>query len=87
MKIGILTFHWASNYGAVLQAYALQEHLRQAGHAVEIINYQPVRVIVRLKLGRVRERAIFEKADSTRLSQEPCFGVCTYSKRPGRLAK
>ena len=58
MKIGILTFHWASNYGAVLQAYALQEHLRQAGHAVEIINYQPVRVIVRLKLGRVRERDI-----------------------------
>lgn len=41
MKIGILTFHWATNYGAILQAYALQEHLRELGNEVEIINYKP----------------------------------------------
>lgn len=41
MKIGILTFHCAYNYGAVLQTYALQEYLRQAGHEVSIINYRP----------------------------------------------
>lgn len=41
MKIGILTFHWATNYGAVLQCYALQEYLREQGHDVEIINYKP----------------------------------------------
>lgn len=41
MKIGILTFHWATNYGAVLQAYALQEYLIEQGHDVEIINYKP----------------------------------------------
>lgn len=41
MKIGILTFHWATNYGAVLQTYALQTHLSRQGHAVEIINYRP----------------------------------------------
>ena len=41
MKIGILTFHWATNYGAVLQCYALQEYLRSQGHEVEIINYKP----------------------------------------------
>ena len=41
MKIGILTFHWATNYGAVLQAYALQEYLIGCGHDVEIINYKP----------------------------------------------
>ena len=40
MKIGIMTFHWATNYGAVLQAYCLQEHLREQGHDVEIINYK-----------------------------------------------
>lgn len=28
MKIGILTFHWSDNYGAVLQCYALQEYLK-----------------------------------------------------------
>lgn len=40
MKIGILTFHHAHNYGAVLQAYALQEVLRKKGHNVEFINYR-----------------------------------------------
>lgn len=41
MKVGILTFHWATNYGAVLQAYALQEYLTEQGHVVDIINYKP----------------------------------------------
>lgn len=41
MKIGILTFHWGTNYGAVLQAYALQKYLQIRGHDVEIINYAP----------------------------------------------
>lgn len=41
MKIGILTFHCADNYGAVLQAYALQEHLNNLGHEVRIIDYRP----------------------------------------------
>lgn len=40
MKIGIMTFHWATNYGAVLQAYCLQEYLKDQGHDVEIINYK-----------------------------------------------
>jgi hypothetical protein len=40
-KIGILTFHTAHNYGAVLQCYALQEMLKSMGHAVEVIDYQP----------------------------------------------
>lgn len=43
MKIGILTFHRADNYGAVLQCYALQEVLKDMGHEVKIIDYaQPV---------------------------------------------
>ncbi len=41
MKIGILTFHCAHNYGAVLQAYALQEYLRAKGHEARIIDYRP----------------------------------------------
>lgn len=41
MKIGILTFHRAHNYGAVLQAYALQEFLINLGYNVEIIDYRP----------------------------------------------
>lgn len=41
MKIGILTFHCAYNFGAMLQAYALQETLKEMGHNAEIINYRP----------------------------------------------
>lgn len=41
MKIGILTFHCAANYGAVLQTYALQEFLRSEGHDVRVIDYRP----------------------------------------------
>lgn len=40
-KIGILTFHNAYNYGAVLQAYALKEYLQHNSNCiVEIINYK-----------------------------------------------
>ena len=40
MKIGILTFHNAHNYGAVMQAYALRSVLRRNGHEVTILNYR-----------------------------------------------
>mgnify|MGYP000220081502 CR=1 FL=1 len=40
MRIGILTFHNANNYGAVLQAYCLQETLRRIGFDVEIVDYR-----------------------------------------------
>lgn len=38
-KIGIITFHNAHNYGAVLQAYALQKVLSKSND-VELINYK-----------------------------------------------
>lgn len=41
MKIGILTFHRAINYGAVLQCYGLSETLKALGHTVEVIDYRP----------------------------------------------
>lgn len=41
MKIGIITFHFAYNCGAVLQCVALCDKLEQMGHEVCVINYQP----------------------------------------------
>ena len=41
MKIGILTFHFGYNYGALMQCYALQQYLSSCGHNVKIINYTP----------------------------------------------
>lgn len=40
MKVGIITFNSAHNYGAVLQAWSLQEYLTALGHEVGIINYR-----------------------------------------------
>ncbi len=37
--VGILTFHKAINYGAVLQAYALQSAVRRLGEQCTVINY------------------------------------------------
>ena len=39
-KIGIITFHRANNFGAVLQCYALQETLRHLGYEAEVIDYR-----------------------------------------------
>jgi len=40
MRIGILTFQFADNYGALLQAYSLRTYLKKARvEQVEIINY------------------------------------------------
>ena len=40
-KASILTFHCVPNYGAVLQAYALQEVLKNFFDEVEILDYRP----------------------------------------------
>ena len=58
MKVGILTFQCAHNYGAVLQCYATQEFLRSKGHDVEIINYRPEYLL--------RPYRLFDKRNITR---------------------
>ena len=40
MKVGIVTFHHALNYGAVLQAYALQSYLSSLGIDSDVIDYR-----------------------------------------------
>lgn len=40
MKIGILTYHFANNYGAALQAYSIYNSIKSMGHEVEFIDYQ-----------------------------------------------
>lgn len=40
MKIGIMTFHRAANYGAVLQAYALQFFLTKMGNETKVMDYR-----------------------------------------------
>ena len=44
MRVGILTFHCACNYGAVLQCYALQRFLVESGHDAVVVDYRPAAV-------------------------------------------
>lgn len=39
-KVGIITYHRAINYGALLQAYALQSKLREYGVESEVLDYR-----------------------------------------------
>lgn len=41
MRVGILTFHRANNFGAVLQAYALLKYIQDEGIDCELIDYYP----------------------------------------------
>ena len=40
-KIGILTYHYSDNYGALLQTYSLSKLLERKGFEVEVINLVP----------------------------------------------
>lgn len=42
--VGILTFYWADDYGAMLQAYALKRKLELLGAQAEIIPYAPYKL-------------------------------------------
>lgn len=53
MKTGILTFHRAHSYGAVLQCYALMKVLEKKGHDVEIIDYRQPYIERRYSLRQV----------------------------------
>ena len=60
-KVGILTWHYYSNFGSALQAYALQETLKDVDVCPQFINYRnpkygtisPFRVLVRYMLGKI----------------------------------
>lgn len=39
-RVGIITFHRANNYGAILQCYALQETLASLGYETVVIDYR-----------------------------------------------
>ena len=42
--VGILTFHWADDYGGMLQAYALKRQLELLGERAEFLPYAPVKL-------------------------------------------
>lgn len=59
LKIGIVTTHYALNYGAVLQAYALQKFLNNNGYECEIIDYRPNKAVY--------GRSIYRKSNTLKM--------------------
>lgn len=65
MKIGILTFYNALNYGAVLQAYALQTKIKKMKYECEIINYECPAFVKNYKTFSVKSRSLKGIASAT----------------------
>lgn len=40
MKIGILSYHFANNYGAMMQTYSLQSVLSEMGAEVQFLDFR-----------------------------------------------
>lgn len=85
MVIKTITCHDVNNYGASLQAYALQKYLQKQGHDVEIIDYLPVYKTNRLnffeynrtegRLNKIVQRIPFTK---------PLIGLYDHLRKPER---
>lgn len=83
MRIGILTFHAAHNYGAVLQCYALQEYLTSLGHDVSVINYKNKRMLAVYERFRV-ERIL--KKNLIQMIKNICAEISLYQRRKIRYS-
>lgn len=59
MKIKILTFHCAKNYGAILQAYALFCTMKRYSYDVSFINYRPSYL---LKLSHIHDNSLIKRS-------------------------
>ena len=61
MKVGLLTFHSAHNYGAVLQAYATQETIKSLKRDIEVIDYCPSFLTQQRILPRLEDQPVSVK--------------------------
>lgn len=61
MNLGIITFQFAINYGAALQAYALQKYLIGKGDRCDVINYLPEDHVNKYKVRAKISRSIKSK--------------------------
>ena len=42
MKIGIMTWHYGANHGAILQAYALKKVIEDMGHETVLLPFEEI---------------------------------------------
>lgn len=103
MKIGILTHRLGTNYGGVLQNFALQEVLRNLGHDPITLNHNPksgypwyikiasvcIRIIRKLKGDKVALKAWATKEEQKQISKFTDIFISKYIKttEPFRLSE
>ena len=75
MKIKTITCHHVYNHGALLQAYALTESLKEEGHDVSIIDYRPPYLDNHFKLWR----------SDSRYNRIGLGWAYVFAKLPGRI--
>lgn len=80
MRIGILTYHYALNCGAVLQGFSLQKYLEEEGHIVEFINYENEYVNLAYKLFRFDNYIITEPIKCLKRIQNEIVKINRYPK-------
>ncbi len=78
MKVGILTFHAANNYGTCLQAYALQKSVEKLGAECEIIRLRGEKLSVppaapRSLSARVTDLIVKTGAKVVKTAAQPAF--------------
>ena len=60
MKVGILTFHNTTNYGAIFQCYSLQRYIRDLGYECEVVNYNNKTLKERYDLNPLKSKNLKE---------------------------
>lgn len=58
-KVGIITFHATTNFGATLQCYSLYQFITKQGFEVEVIDYQPPKLTWEYRKHKYLTRGIF----------------------------
>lgn len=86
-KIGIITFHFCKNYGALLQCYALEQFLTENGFEVYVLNARSKKqrnnnsiFMCKKGLRRVIRNIVLLPLLAQRLKQERAFGAFVQDK-------
>lgn len=87
MKIRTITCHHVYNYGAILQAYALQHYLETLGHEVEIIDFNPWFLRYRYNPFFMPKKAIGKVASIVRILPFMRYVLCPLQAWRGGMFK
>lgn len=85
MKVGLISFHNAANYGAALQAYALEKFLLDSGFQCEYINYinamrrsaysMTAQILESLRKGNVKGAILYMAGSPMMMLRKRNFGL------------